>query len=164
MGMKTNKSVGLLSDAHDCFREPLPTEGQISGHRIPWKYIDENIRGLVAEMNRLPGIETLESCGGHVDNLPYQNEEGHWIILFKVAHTEEGWRSLEFLTWAFRDMNRGGYRNQCGMDSAPPHLNHPGKTLYFYVEGWYDPDTAARFLWEWQEEGYYIPVGEEHEG
>src|SRR5204862_957086 len=62
--------------------------------------LDPNMRRIVAALNRFDGIQTIDSCGGHEYPTPGQWPAGRWCISLKVAHTEEGWRGLEFLARA----------------------------------------------------------------
>jgi hypothetical protein len=110
--------------------------------------LDPNIRRLVAALNGFDGIQTIDSCGGHQNPAPGQWPAGHWCISLKVAHTEEGWRGLEFLAWAVNDdYARSGHDVQLIALSAPPYLNVPGDTLLFFLEGSNGEDADALADW-----------------
>lgn len=125
--------------------------------------LDDNIRPLVEAINAFPAVYTVGSCGGHPDPGPGQWPEGKWYVKFQVEHTEEGWRSLEFLAWVTRDLQRGDYTVVLEATAPPPYLNEPGACLAFVLSGnGADPELVARFLSEMHEE-CYIAVGEEEQ-
>lgn len=66
--------------------------------------IDDNIRGLVEELNSMPGITTIGSCGGHEnpDDSIGQRPFGEWFVTFHVSLRDGGWRSLDLLASMFR--------------------------------------------------------------
>jgi hypothetical protein len=102
---------------------------------IPWDELDPPIVPLVGALNRFPGIRTIGSCGGHSAPERDQAGAGEWWVLFQVDHSEEGWLSLEFLSWLVnRDGHQGGSSVLLRPDSAPPWLNYPGSTLRFLLE------------------------------
>ncbi len=104
--------------------------------------IDPNIKRLVAEINKIPGLQTTGSCGGHYDALMYQCVMGTFLVTINVEWTADGLLSLERLIWAtcFGPLNGLGHIT---MHSAPPFLNYPRKTLYFAWDGVGDPERAA---------------------
>lgn len=59
-------------------------------------------------------------------------------VKFGVAKNELGWRTLEFLAWAFEDLVHAGRQLQFFPTSAPPYLNEPGECLAFVVECYMD--------------------------
>ncbi len=61
--------------------------------------IDPPILSLVHALNRLPGIVTCGSCGGHAQPNEIQQPAGKWFVSFNVEFTDTGWRSLKFLGW-----------------------------------------------------------------
>ena len=126
----------------------------MAGQRDAYEAIDANIRALVYQVNGFPGIRTVASCGGHPDPGPGQNPQGVWDVLFVVDHTEEGWRSLEFLAWVAHDIRRGLGDIWLLADSAPPYLNTPGQTLKFGLSGRVDPSRVAHLMGEWRGESY----------
>ena len=81
------------------------------------------------------------------------NELSPGWVKFELEKTELGWRTLEFLAWAFHDMVRGGYTLYFFPTSAPPFANEPGTCLAFAVEFYIDHEAeshkiqkAAEFL------------------
>ncbi len=122
---------------------------------VPYDEMDANIRSLVEVINRFPGLNTIDSCGGHPDAKPYQEVEGHWRVGMEVDHTEEGWRSLEFLAWAASDFRSSGHPMTLGAFSHPPYLNTPGQCLTFTLRGGsISPESFAETLDSWREEDY----------
>ena len=89
---------------------------------VPWREIDLNVRKIVRQMNEFPGTQTVASCGGHPNPGPGQNPEGMWDVIFRVEHSEAGWRSLEFIAWVAHDIRRGLGGIWLFADSAPPYL------------------------------------------
>ncbi len=122
---------------------------------VPYDDIDANVRSLVEVINRFPGLNTIDSCGGHADAKPYQELEGQWRVGLEVDHTEEGWRSLEFLAWAAGDFRKGGQPVTLGAFSHPPFLNTPGQCLTFTLHG-KDilPESFAEIIDTWRKEDY----------
>jgi hypothetical protein len=58
--------------------------------------------GLVRALNRLPGVATFSSCGGHrnPDSELAQCSEGTFCIQFDIKRSNRGWDILELLSWA----------------------------------------------------------------
>lgn len=127
----------------------------MSNSQIPYGEIDLNVRFLVEVVNRFPGLHTIDSCGGHASPASYQEPEGWWRIGLEVDHTEEGWRSLEFLAWAVTDFRKSERNIFLGAFSHPPYLNTPGRCLNFrlHAEGLL-PGDFATLLDTWREEDY----------
>lgn len=122
---------------------------------VPYDEIDVNVRSLVEVVNRFPGLHTVDSCGGHASPASYQEPEGQWRIGLEVDHTEEGWRSLEFLAWAVTDFRKAGHKVRLGAFSHPPYLNMPGRCLIFELHAEeLLPDDFATSLDVWREEDY----------
>jgi hypothetical protein len=65
-------------------------------------------------------------------------------VKFGLKKSEAGWRTLEFLAWAFEDMVRGKNRLFFFPISAPPYLNEPGATLAFVVECYVDSEAEVQ--------------------
>ena len=111
---------------------------------VPYEDLDPNIIHLVRVLNAIPGITTLESCGGHSGPIgPTQRPEGEWYIVFRVAHNDEGWLALEFLSWAINE--RG--ETQSAVQILLSSRSDPGD-MYFVLEGQSDPDRLAAWLHE----------------
>ena len=111
------------------------TTGEIPG-------IDPNIKRLVAEVNKIPGLQTTGSCRGHKDALIYQCSEGEFLVTINVEWSTDGILSLERLVWAAFAGSLRDY-GHVTIHSAPPYLNYPFKTLYFAWDGTGDPEKAA---------------------
>ena len=127
----------------------------MSQSQPPYDEIDINVRSLVEIINRFPGLHTNDSCGGHASPASYQEPEGQWRIGLDVDHTEEGWRSLEFLAWAVSDFRKSGRKITLGAFSHPPYLNTPGSCLFFVIHAEaLLPDEFATVLDTWREEDY----------
>jgi hypothetical protein len=78
-------------------------------------------------------------------------------VKFGIEKSELGWRTLEFLAWAFDDMVRARKRLFFWPVSNPPYLNTPGECLSFVIECYIDRideqrgiQEIADFLAEWQ--------------
>jgi len=128
---------------------------------IPYGELDSNIRSLVEALNAFPGVDTVGSCGGHASPGPGQYPEGTWYVKFDAAHSEIGWRSLEFVAWVTTDLRRGGEGVILEATSPPPYLNSPGACLAFVLSGKdVDPEFVARFLSDMYADSY-IAVGDE---
>ena len=55
--------------------------------------VDERIKPLVLALNRLPGVHTLGSCGGHVDPTPFQRPAHEWYVTCQIEDAQ----SLEII-------------------------------------------------------------------
>ena len=141
--------------------------GGDAGGAVALDELDQPVRKLVAVLNTFKGVTTTASCGGHAHPRRGQSPAGEWIIVFDVAPTRAGFRSLEYITWLVNDALRhegGGAR--VALNAFDPLLNRPRTTLYFYLEGrtdrkgrgksadavaeWLVPTTpvAAQTAWE----------------
>jgi hypothetical protein len=116
-----------------------------NGYPIPYDELDENIIGLVKSLNEFDGLQTTGSCGGHKDK-PGENEEGHWMISFRIDHSRAGFLCLEFLTWLFNsELPMSGHEVRLSLNSFDPSSNEPFEAIYFFVEGVNsDPDDIAK--------------------
>jgi len=86
--------------------------------QIPWEDIDAEIRPLVALLNKVPGITTLQSCAGH--NL---DEEAY------VSFTADAPALARVLAAIPEGGIQGGYREnrpwvQHGIVTVHPHATH----------------------------------------
>jgi hypothetical protein len=120
--------------------------------------LDPPIRNLVAVLNRFRGIRTSGSCGGHEIPQPWQDGPGEWHVGFHVAHSEHGWRALEFLAWIAQDAQSGGHQLVILATAPPPYLNRPGRSLAFVLRG-FDEDAHAwaRTIVDYRRR-WYVPV------
>jgi hypothetical protein len=76
----------------------LYNELKASGH----VELDLNMIGLAKALNRLPGVTTFSSCGGHLypDSELAQCPEGTFYIQFDIKRSNRGRDILELLSWA----------------------------------------------------------------
>jgi hypothetical protein len=130
---------------------------------VPWEELDPPIRPLVRVLNDFEDITTLGSCAGHTEpGKGGQWRDGEFYVSFTVAHTEAGWRALEFLAWFVNEWMRlppSPWHVRLYPTSGPPYLNEPGETLYFALEGDEGGNPEA-FAAELQRavERCYVPV------
>ena len=117
--------------------------------------MNQNLQSLATVLDGFPGLKTTYG----------QDTEDQWQLSFEVQHTEEGWRSLEFVAWAVSDLKQGGNKVILEAIAIPPYLNTPGECLLFVVKGKNDapegsirPQQVASILSDWKED--YVPVGE----
>ncbi len=117
--------------------------------------LDLKLIALRLALDAFEGIVT--SGGGHPD--PSDPEE-KWSVTFQVEPSPEGWFALEFLVWAINnDYVRAGHNVQLTLNSAPPYLNFPGKTMRFDVVGAQeDPQRLADHLHQRREVLYFSPA------
>jgi hypothetical protein len=126
----------------------------------PAAELDPNIVALVEALNAFKGVETIGSCGGHQDPGPGQEPAGEWIVIFRLAPDEHGWRALEFLAWLVNNnARRRGSKLCLEPFAAPPYLNTPGESLVFHLtgRGGEDPEGFARMLDESRRQSYIPP-------
>lgn len=121
---------------------------------IPYDDMDQNIVGLAKAINAFDGIYTIDSCGGHENNTPYQLPAGNWEVTFKLRPARrhspslDAWLSLEFLAYAFcKCWSRDNGDVRIATFSGSPYLNGPGNSISFTLEGsGADPDEVAKWL------------------
>src|SRR4051794_7344531 len=93
----------------------------------PTAELDPNIIALVEALNAFKGVTTVGSCGGHPDRDPGQEPAGEWIVSFRLAPDEHGWRAVEFLACLVNNApRRSGSKVRLEPFSPPPYLNTPG--------------------------------------
>jgi hypothetical protein len=123
--------------------------------------LDRNIRALVRELNRFDGLETIGSCGGHEHPTPAQARIGRWWVTFGIDREgDDGWFALEFLSWLINhDGAMAGGRPRILTDAYPPHLNMPGQSLRFEIQGNEDdPEALAMRIAKARNELYVSPA------
>jgi hypothetical protein len=119
-----------------------------------YEAMDVSVQRLVAVLNRLPGIKTLSSCGGHdmpisLDSLPA--DEWYVTVVLEPrdrdsdihAPTDQAWLDLEYLAWR---VNGPPWRHKAVELVAfakPPYLNFPGRMLAFNLQGWRGGETGV---------------------
>jgi hypothetical protein len=135
---------------------------------------DPPVRGIVAELNRFPGLHTFGSCGGHGDRGRPLDDPNIWYVHFylepndvdsDVANPSPGaWMDLELLAYAI-NYRIGIDRNVRLLPYAnPPHINEPGRMLSWEVQGGRDgddgiePDELVTLLREILTETEYGPL------
>src|SRR5262245_61805318 len=104
-------------------------------------------------MNRLPGVCTFSSCGGHSDYKSRSRSAlpaGKFNVNFDVEPTVAGWRSLDLLTWAVHNVEDfGRVRLRACRNGEPGSLHEPGEpALSFAIAGVRraDPDAVADLI------------------
>ena len=102
---------------------------------MPIQALVEDLRGTIAAF---PG--TSWASGG-------TDEEGeHQVawVKFGATKSEAGWRTIEFISWLYTDMSRGGEHVLLFPTAPPPYLNEPGECLSFVLEVHADGDLQPR--------------------
>ena len=61
--------------------------------------LDRNMLELVVALNRIPGIETNCSCGGHDGNK--ETPKGHFFVSLTIEQNSEGWAAIGLLASLF---------------------------------------------------------------
>lgn len=137
--------------------------------KTPYDELDPSVVKLCRELNRLPGIWTIGSCGGHEGGGQSEEEieagaedrgelpADQWRVTFKLElgarrrPRRTGWLSMEFVAWVIYNMGDGGMVD-LNVSALPPFLNHPGKMAKFEIRGWrgddggIEPDDVAEFI------------------
>lgn len=110
---------------------------------IDYDTIDERVRKLVRAMNRVPGVYTFSSCGGHPEPRAGQSSEGEFDISFDVRRRSEGWRALGLISAAILETEDWGKVQVVAWCSG-----QTAETLAFSLEGrgFADPDDLARAI------------------
>ncbi len=62
--------------------------------------IDQRIRRLVEVLNRVPGVSTTESCGGHPEPRTSGVPENEFYVCFQIWHSRLARRALTFISAA----------------------------------------------------------------
>lgn len=92
--------------------------------------IDDDVVDLVQELLELKGLTVVESTGSHPDQI------ADWFIQFKIDHTTNGWRVIEFLAWLINhDLCIPGNGLMFYPYVTAPDMSHPGKGLRFNLSG-----------------------------
>lgn len=95
-----------------------------------------------AAIDKFEGV----TWSNHGDPEPSDDADDYAIgwVKFGIAKSEMGWRTLEFLAWAFmEDLKRADVPLQLFPIAPPPYLNDPGDCLSFVVEMLDDPDDVT---------------------
>ncbi len=110
------------------------------------------IEKLTEILGTFEGITVIDSFGGDILS-------DRWSVLFKVAHNEDGWFALEFLAWMINENFAGaGTKVTLYPNSPPPHLNYPGRSLYFVLDRYgEDPEELAEMIDKLKASYYYSP-------
>jgi hypothetical protein len=163
-GRERRVSVGRTSE------NERSREGAEGGGEVNYDEIDEGVRTLVRVLNELEGIETIGSCGGHVDGVPggMRAPANEWWVTFSLepadttaavaAPSPRAWLDLEFLAyWLQSDR-----AFELVPWAPPPHLNEPGRMLRFELRGFRDseggiePDEVAAHIRQGLDELYLV--------
>ncbi|TCZ71460.1 hypothetical protein E0485_22680 [Paenibacillus albiflavus] len=112
------------------------------------EHLDQNFVSLIQVLNSFETIETIGSCGGHINPKEGQWEKGTWYVKFEIEETPVGWRTIEFLAWAINKEYDDDLTVFFMPKSNPPWLNKPNRTLCWVIEGYNDqnPNDLAEFL------------------
>lgn len=64
-----------------------------------WVEIDPPVGNLVRALNKIPGVCTLLSCGGHSERIRYSDQvpEGCFYVDFAVERPFKGWKALDLI-------------------------------------------------------------------
>ncbi len=110
--------------------------------------IDVRVVKLVEALNRLPGITTFGSCGGHPNPGPRQWPEGTCYVKFAASEAGGGLLSVQFLAWLLRDYRRQGIPWRLVGLKPPSDVATPADELVFALEGYWgtDPDQLAEVI------------------
>jgi hypothetical protein len=129
----------------------------------PYAELDPEIVELCRAINGFPDLRTSASCQGYIGN----HRDGEpWYVFFgpKGFVSNEAYTSIEFLAW----LVNGGAAKADGFDvtmwlnSGPPYLNFPGRTMYFFIEGRNrHPNEFAEFIRTNRAQGFVIDYGED---
>ncbi len=128
---------------------------ELSGQEVE---LDENIARLVRACDRLPGLSTTSSCGGHEnpDAQSGQQPFGQFYVSLCVTNWWEAWRGLTMLA-ALRFMHHFEGYISFGYDgpsnladshklwAASPRQDH-FRFVRVELHGASDPDRLARFV------------------
>jgi hypothetical protein len=108
--------------------------------------LDPHIARLVHAMNRIPGLTTTGSCGGHwpVTSLA-QRKAGAWYVGFDLSGDAKGWRALAILGSLPCGMPPPGKVRLIAWSEGMPAEGH-GPMFELQGEGWADPDEFADLL------------------
>lgn len=104
--------------------------------RIPYGELDENVAGLCRQINRLQGVMTIGSCGGHEDPLPHQHPAGRWDVWLVITAGRRGLADLGLLAWLINvelKPTEGAYL--LSPYAPDPYLNEPAQSLKFVIDG-----------------------------
>ena len=104
--------------------------------------LDERVRHLVVTLNRIPGVDTFSSCGGHSHPTTSQASEGEFYANLDVERNKEGWRALELISWAVSETDLDRLRLTVWTNGDEP------VPVSFEIRGWdhADPDELADLL------------------
>lgn len=107
--------------------------------------LDKNIASLVRALNDWPGIKTVSSCGGHLNNKPHQLPWGQWEVMFELeparlnSPSVKAWLSLETLAY--------GFTKRFGLGKIRLAVLSLGEEVIFMLEGSdINPDVVVEFL------------------
>jgi hypothetical protein len=116
--------------------------------------IDARVEKLVAALNRLPGITTFGSCGGHPNPGPRQWPAGTCYVKFTASEAGGGLVSVHFINWVLRDFRRQAIPWRIVGLRPPSEVAVPPDELVFALEGYWgtDPDELAEVLEAQQEQ------------
>jgi len=70
--------------------------------KIDYKQIDSNMHKLVRTLNRIEGVTTWGSCGGHENPTPGQRPLDEWYVVLDINMSTD---ALYKITWAVCELN-----------------------------------------------------------
>jgi hypothetical protein len=89
----------------------------------------ETLRNVIASFE---GVRWA-TCGTREDQIGENRQQIAWVK-FQLEKSENGWRTLEFLTWCLQDASRDPLAAVLFPVTAPPVLNEPGECICFLFE------------------------------
>ena len=104
--------------------------------------IDKRVRGLVDALDRLPGVATFSSCGGHEERQTSRVRYPEWYVNFEIEPTPEAHDSLTRIVAATQE-----HEPLASVDAwwKGDYLDRNGR-LYFKLSGECEPDDFVETL------------------
>lgn len=165
MGEKGLRSTTAASTSRQVVVRALVSADMSHEPVVPYDELDPPVVGLVRRLNELPGIETVSSCGGGEGHI---EPPDRWSVGFQLgveaSHspwpTPDAWISLEWLAWFTNGNLRRSSALEMELNSFPPYLNVPGRSIYFTITGTRgengtEPDEFAESIERYASE-YYV--------
>jgi hypothetical protein len=131
----------------------------VSTDDLPYHLFDPAIVSLCRVLNEFPGLCTIDSCQGFIDD---HKKDTPWLICFRPDPqiTFQGYCSIEFLAWALTPRaTPPGVKVSFGLNAYAPHFNTPGMSAYFWIEGRKGhPDELAEYIRELRSVYFRVPT------
>jgi hypothetical protein len=110
-------------------------------------HLDSNIARLVHTLNRVPGVQTVSSCGGHPRPVRFRRQwpAGSWYAKFVVTPDNAGRQALDRVASVVADYHRRSGEHVCLVSTV---LSPEEPTPAYAVEGrnHADADRLAEYL------------------